>query len=138
MNEKTVRKMVAEFLQLQYPGVIYRFDLAADLKLTVGQASQHKRLHPMRGFPDLFIFAPVGNFCGLAIELKKEGARIKKRNGDWASEHLREQAEVLDRLNELGYFATFAVGFEDAMDIINDYLDSAGQKGKRRVKGGKD
>lgn len=59
MRESDLYRLVAEYLQVQYPEVIYRFDLAADLKLTPGQAVRHKRLHPHRGYPDLFIAQPI-------------------------------------------------------------------------------
>lgn len=54
-SEHNLYKQIARYLQLQYPNIIYRFDIAADLKLTPGQAAKHKRLHPERGYPDLFI-----------------------------------------------------------------------------------
>lgn len=61
-------------------------------------------------------------FHGLYIELKKDGTRLKKKNGDWANEHIAEQAEVLEKLRERGYCAEFAVGFEEAKRIIDEYL----------------
>jgi hypothetical protein len=54
-SEHNLYEQIARYLQQQYPDVIYRFDIAADLKLTPGQAAKHKRLHPKRGYPDLFI-----------------------------------------------------------------------------------
>lgn len=60
--------------------------------------------------------------AGLYIELKKEGTRLKKKNGDWATEHIAEQAEVLAKLRQRGYCAEFAVGFEEAKIIIDEYL----------------
>ncbi|MCM1218179.1 MAG: hypothetical protein NC548_27150 [Lachnospiraceae bacterium] len=59
---------------------------------------------------------------GLYIELKKDGTRLKKRNGSWATEHIAEQAEVLDKLRRRGYCAEFAVGFDEAKRIIDEYL----------------
>lgn len=60
--------------------------------------------------------------AGLYIELKKEGTRLKKKNGDWATEHIAEQAEVLEGLRDRGYCAEFAVGFDEAVKIIDEYL----------------
>lgn len=54
-SEHNLYEQIARYLQLQYPNVIYRFDLAADIKLTPGQAAKHHRLHPERGYPDLLI-----------------------------------------------------------------------------------
>lgn len=59
---------------------------------------------------------------GLFIELKREGTRLKKKNGDWASDHIAEQAETLEMLRKRGYCAEFAVGFDEAKRIIDDYL----------------
>lgn len=130
MSEHQLYQLIADYLQLNYPSVVYRFDLAADMKLTKGQAARHKRLHPVRGYPDLFI-AEEGVFFndgkvdyhdGLFIELKKDGVRLKKKNGEWASEHIAEQAEMLERLRKAGYVAEFAVGFDHAKEIIDAYL----------------
>lgn len=60
--------------------------------------------------------------CGLFLELKKEGIRLKKNNGDWATEHIAEQADVLEKLRARGYCAEFAVGFDEAKQIIDEYL----------------
>lgn len=66
--------------------------------------------------------ARVMKYAGLMIELKKDGTRLKKKNGDWASEHIAEQAEVLAELDKRGYMAVFAVGFDEAKKIIDEYL----------------
>ena len=138
MSEHQLYELIAQYMQIQYPDVIYRFDLAADLKLTAGQARKHKMLHPKRGYPDLFIAEPIitsyrdengmikltqtKNYSGLFIELKKDGTRLKKKNGEWASDHIAEQAEMLERLEFRGYRAMFAVGFDEAKKIIDLYF----------------
>ena len=138
MSEHQLYELIAQYMQIQYPDVIYRFDLAADLKLTAGQARKHKMLHPKRGYPDLFIAEPIitsykdengmikltqtKNYSGLFIELKKDGTRLKKKNGEWASDHIAEQAEMLERLEFRGYRAVFAVGFDEAKKIIDLYF----------------
>ena len=132
VSEHQLYEQIARYMQLQYPTVVYRFDLAADLKLTPGQAVKHKRLHPFRGFPDLFIAEPALDTdirkikAGLFIEIKKEGTRLKKKDGKWASEHIAEQAEMLDILEFRGYKAVFCVGFDEAKKVIDEYLKEAG------------
>jgi hypothetical protein len=59
---------------------------------------------------------------GLFLELKKEGTRLKKKNGEWANDHIAEQAEILNQLKLRGYAAEFAVGFDQAKEIIDNYL----------------
>lgn len=122
MSEHQLYELIATFLRLQYPNVIYRFDLAADLKLTAGQAAKHKRLHPRRGYPDLFIAHPMGRYHGMFLELKKDGVKLYKRNGDFASEHIEEQWQMLGALTLRGYKAEFAIGYDDAVRQIKAYL----------------
>lgn len=75
--------------------------------------------------------------CGLFLELKKEGTRLKRKRKipnegimdcgsveEWATEHIAEQAKVLESLRQRGYCAEFAVGFEEAKKIIDEYLGS--------------
>lgn len=165
MKEHQLYEKVARYLQMYYPDVIYRFDLAADLKLTVGQASKHKRLHPKRGYPDLFIAeskvdvgkevdgmyeltgshlgtkdSPVEVFNspdnemwhiynGLYLEIKAEGNSPFKKDGTLKKEqHLEEQQAMLEALRLRGYKAVFAVGFEEAKKIIDDYLGGSNVK----------
>lgn len=132
MREHDLYKMVADYLRYQYPTVIYRFDLAADLKLTMGQARKHKRLQHYRGYPDLFIAETVivkkkdGTYEGLSglfVELKREGTRIFKKDGKLvADEHIREQFDMLHDLRARGYAAEFACGFDEAKKLIDDYM----------------
>lgn len=129
-REHQLYEQIATYLQLQYPNVIYRFDLAADLKLTMGQAAKHKRLHPKRGYPDLFIaeykvdhWTNTPRWHGLFLELKAEGNSPFKKDGALKKdEHLEEQEEMLEALRSRGYMAEFATGFDEAKEIIDDYL----------------
>ena len=138
-SEHNLYEQIARYLQQQYPDVIYRFDIAADLKLTMGQAVKHKRLHPERGYPDLFIaktkeikvktvlgsgyslveIKPLG---GLYIEIKKDGEKLTKKDGSWRTPHIAEQAEALEKLRARGYKAEFGVGFSECKQIIDEYL----------------
>lgn len=136
-SEHNLYEQIARYLQLQYPNVIYRFDIAADLKLTPGQAAKHKRLHPERGYPDLFIAESSENiddkdwnsivrewgfYFGLYIEIKKDGEKLTKKDGSWRTPHIAEQAEMLEKLRQAGYKAEFGIGFEGCKLIIDDYL----------------
>ena len=138
-SEHNLYEQIARYLQLQYPDVIYRFDIAADWKLTKGQAVKHKRLHPERGYPDLFIaktkeikvktvlgsdyslveIKPLG---GLYIEIKKDGEKLTKKDGSWRTPHIAEQAKMLEKLRARGYKAEFGVGLEECKQIIDEYL----------------
>ena len=127
MKESDLQVMVADYLKLQYPDVLFHSDFGSGVKLTVGQAMKQKRQNGgRRAWPDMFIAEPMDVagriYNGLFIELKKGGTRLKKKNGEWASEHITEQADVLERLEFRGYKALFAVGFDEAKEIIDKYL----------------
>lgn len=67
--------------------------------------------------------ARVMKYAGLMIELKKDGVRLKKKSGEWASEHIAEQASVLKCLQDKGYKADFAIGYDQAIQKIDEYLN---------------
>ena len=129
MDERTIHQQVCDFIRYQYPKIIFNTDLSGATKLTINQARRMKRLRSSKGFPDLVIYEKRGNYGALFIELKKDGVNLlKKRIVDsygepaFASDHLREQNEMMERLREKGYKCEFAVGFESAIKIIKDYL----------------
>lgn len=131
MTELELQTQVADYLRLQYPNVLFHSDFGSGIKLTMGQAAKQKRLQGgRRAWPDMFIAEPKTittdgdkyRFAGLFLELKRDGTRLKKKNGDWASEHIKEQRDVLFDLLARGYLAEFAVGFDEAKKIIDEYL----------------
>lgn len=61
--------------------------------------------------------------CGLFIELKKDGTVLYKRDGTMrAVPHHIEQAKVLEELRNAGYKAEFAIGFDETVKLIDEYL----------------
>lgn len=130
-HEESLQKQVCSYLRLKYPTVVFRSDYASGMKLTKNQAVQHKRMQSSRAFPDLFIYYPIQHgeksYCGLALELKKEGTsvilKIGERKGKLSTDpHIQEQAVMLKELNRLGYYANFAVGYDEAIKIIDWYM----------------
>ena len=98
-------------------------DFGSGIKLTKGQAIKQKRQNGgIRGWPDMFIAEGRKGFRGLFLELKKDGTRLQKKDGSWASSHIEEQAQLLTRLRGRKYAACFVVGFEHATKIIDEYL----------------
>lgn len=127
MTEEQMCVMLSRYISMQYPQAIFHFDYGTGTKLSMKQAVAQKNLNPKRGYPDLFIAEPKldkdgAKWCGLYLELKKDGIKLTKRNGDFTSDHIREQTEMLMELNNRGYYASFAIGFEEAKKIIDDYL----------------
>lgn len=128
MTELELQAQVADYLRLQYPGVLFHSDYGSGIRLTPGQAVKQKRLQGgRRAWPDMFLafVRTIGDryYHGLFLELKRPGVKIYKKNGDLvANEHIREQAAVLEELRQRGYMAEFACGFDEAKEIIDGYL----------------
>ena len=123
MSEKSLHRAVCDYLRYQYKGVLFNSDLSGATKLTMGQAVAMKALRSNRGFPDLMIYKPYGRYHGLFIELKKEGTKLYKKNSMPVTSHINEQENCLIELRAHGYKAEFAIGFEQAKQIIDDYLN---------------
>lgn len=133
VSEAILQQQVADYLRLQYPTAIFHSDFGSGIKLTPGQAIKQKRQNGgYRAWPDMFIAEPTLDTdirkirAGLFIELKKDGTRLKKKDGKWASDHIAEQAEMLDMLEFRGYKAVFCVGFDEAKKAIDEYLMRTG------------
>lgn len=126
MTETQLQKAVVQYIQLQYSDSIVISD-PNGIKLTIGQAKQLKemRLPSDGGHPDLWVFQPKGIYYGLFIELKKEGTELYKKRPfplEWKSEHLEKQHTLHNRLRHNGYYGGFAVGFDNAKKMIDDYF----------------
>lgn len=119
--EYELSKAVSTYLKLQYPDVIFRFDMAG-LNLSKAQAGMNKVIQRGTGYPDLFIAEPRDGHHGLFIELKKEGTKLYNKNYQYKSEHLIAQAEMIEALKAKGYWAAFGVGFDDCKYLIDAYL----------------
>lgn len=118
---------VVDYLTKFYPDVIFRSDLAG-IKMTIGQAMKIKLIQKWRGWPDIIIYENAitenGHFyCGLAIELKLKRNDIYKKNNELRNEkHIKEQFEMLKKLNHRNYLAVFGMGFDDTKIKIDNYL----------------
>lgn len=132
MTELDVQMMVADYLRLRYPNVLFHSDYGSGIKLTMGQAIKQKRLNGgRRSWPDMFIAEPRTvrrdgdkySYAGLFIELKRPDVKIFKKDGGLVADvHIKEQAKMLRELEQTGYMACFACGFDEAKKIIDEYL----------------
>ena len=87
---------------------------AGGMRTSYLQAVKMKRTGYVKGFPDLFIYEPRGDFFGLAIEMKKEkGGAISPEQKWWR-----------DELRNRKYESYICKGSEEAIEIIKKYLDS--------------
>jgi hypothetical protein len=115
---------VVEYITIAYPHVEFRSD-GGGLRLPIGLAVKAKRLNGgRRAWPDLFIAQPVGNKCGLFIEIKTKSKEVYTLKGALRNSlHIQEQAAKLKALRDQGYAAFFGTGFIDCRNIIDAYLN---------------
>lgn len=115
---------VCKYLSYNYSEILFLSDTIASLKLTPAQANRNKKIQKF-GFscPDLLILEPRNGYCGLFIELKVESPF--KKNGEIKAskdDHLKNQLEAINKLNEKGFKAVFSWSFDMTKQIIDDYL----------------
>jgi VRR-NUC domain len=72
-----------------------------------------KSLGVKKGISDLFLAYPKFRYAGLWIELKKRKL----------STVTKSQKEWIDKMNNLGYKAVVCYGWEEAKEVIDDYLN---------------
>lgn len=82
------------------------------VKLTKGQAGKAKAQGMRAGIPDIFLPVPRGNWHGLYIEMKFGSNKPKG-----------EQADVIERLDRLGYKMVVSWSWQAARDVITAYYD---------------
>lgn len=122
-SEYDIQIALSEWMALQHPKIIIRMDLGG-IRLPIGLAKKAKRLNPVRAWPDIFIAEPRKKYHGLFIELKKNHNDLYTKSGNYRqTQHIEEQRAMLWALQIKGYLTMFACGFEETMQLINDYLD---------------
>lgn len=118
--EQYLHQSVCHYLKTQYPFVIFTSE-PSGLYVTPGQARTLKSMRSCAGLPDLWILQPSAHYYGLFLELK--ATNIYKKNGKLKkNEHVEMQANVLHMLRSLGYWANFAVGMDEAVSCIDNYM----------------
>lgn len=148
-KEQAEQIEICDWLRQTLPGVHFRCDTASGGFSSKYEKEVHNRQQSGTGEPDIMIFAGRKGYHGLLIELKATGTNLKmkrdgrsirvyrdskgriidrdykvRKKGDWSSLHIERQALVLsDYRKNWGYFACFAVGRDEAIEIISRYFD---------------
>lgn len=123
--EQIESSLLASHIKKYHPTIIHRFDLAADMPLTPGQAARAKQLQGNEGYPDVFISEPHGGYHGLYIEMKKNRAEVFKKDGTYKkSKHLDKQIVMRRRLQLRGYRVEWGLGAQDAIKKLEEYLSA--------------
>lgn len=124
ITEEETQLLVVNYLN-NYKSLRFIANYLSGAKLPIYLARKAKRLgQASTGCPDLLVFHHNGKYCGLALELKKEGTVVFKKDGSLRSdEHLQRQFDYLQYLNGQGWYASFAIGANQAIEIIRNYIN---------------
>jgi len=120
-KEDWLQKSVWEYVLMQYK--IKVIPLNTEGRKSAFERYKFKILGGHSAIPDTFIPVPRGKYCGLFIELKIHP--VYKEDGSFyvrGKDHHKEQAEYLSMLNDFGYMAGFAIGFDEAKSMIDHYF----------------
>jgi len=120
-SELDVHSAVCKYLKLK--NLMFISDFAAGIKMTQGMAMRQKSQKSDHDWPDIFVAEPRGNYHGLFLELKRDRDSLYNKDGSMKkSDHLTDQLTCLNLLNQKGYYARFACGTDEAIQLIEDYL----------------
>ena len=118
---------VVKYFKIAYPNLIIKTNYD-HFKSSVWHAKRLNALNTqIKGYPDIFIpllrkNATGGVYGGLFIEFKRTGEKILNKSQALKTEHLKNQNSIIQKLNDLGYYAVFGLGFEATTDIIDNYI----------------
>ena len=121
-EEYLICKRISEYLRDNYPSVVFHWDLAG-LKLSKAQAGKLKVIQGDRGWPDLFIARAYDRWHGMYMEIKYVTPYLADGRTLKSDKHLEEQQANHEKLRAEGYWADFVTGFDEAKEIIDNYLN---------------
>lgn len=110
MKEYQLQKAICKYLD--FNNILYCGSMGGQYQVHFSQRIKAKKSGYKKGFPDLFIYEPRGEFHGLAIELKVGYNKPTKEQLYWRNE-----------LNNRGYVAEICNGLDESLEVINRYLE---------------
>lgn len=112
-SEANQQEIVVKYIRLAYPTALYCAS-AGGMWTSDSQRIKMAKTGYVKGFPDLFVYEPRGEFHGLAIEMKRvKGSKIEP-----------EQIEWQEQLRNRGYASYICKGKDEAIKIIDEYFNS--------------
>ena len=106
--EDDLQMAVAKYLDFQG---IFWCHVANERNTSFVKGARLKKKGVKSGVPDCLIFEPRGLYAGLAIELKIKPNKVSLNQKEW-----------LTRLNNNKWSAHKAYSFDEAKEIIDNYL----------------
>lgn len=104
--------LAMDWLRLRHPELARQaIHIANERKTTWSNGNILKRMGVRPGVPDLFWPIPVGCYHGLFIEIKSENGRPSPYQKEFIMEAVAN-----------GYYASFAYGAQEVIDILCSYF----------------
>ena len=101
-----------EWAKPKYPALWNTFHIPNEGRRSLRYGREMVAQGMRSGVPDIFIASPARQYAGLFIEMKRrDGGRLSNEQKHW-----------LDRLNRAGYLAVVCNGWEEARNVILEYL----------------
>jgi len=110
---------IATWLKKNYPDIPFE-TVKHEGKKARWEQQQHSKQNTEDSFPDTRIYLPN---VTLMLENKKLGERLTDKEGRLASMHLQYQYNTHKRLFNAHTKVYFAIGVEQAIDIIKDAIN---------------
>lgn len=129
--ESKLQDSVSLYVKSKHKGLIFFFDAAAGISLNPNKKTGRdymvyamiQRWRSSDGLPDGFFARACGGYHGLFVELKTEKGNPYLKDGSVSKqEHLQNQHKVHRSLVADGYFATFTVGFDHTIAVVDWYM----------------
>lgn len=116
-REAIEQQWTVQWFKLKYPGVLIVASANGGSRNII-EAKNLKKTGVYAGIPDLQIFKACRGFHGLLIEMK-----APQTNKSAKGKLTKLQQECLNYLNDNGYHAVAAWGFEESRKVIDWYLN---------------
>lgn len=132
-REQDIHLAVAKYIKYQHPRVLFNSDMSG-VKMGLRQSVVAKSLRSISfKMPDLQIMrehrGPRKHYNGLMIEIKDpEASGVIYSKKDQFIKHADDQRLSLLMLDACDYCATFGIGTQHCMEIIETYLSGNTEK----------
>lgn len=124
--EEALHNAVCDYLRAQYPNTVFTSDQSGLKAVGRTRLRLLRTRNPQRGIPDLLILHARPPYGGCALELKADGIKVLRKDGTPSKDkHITEQRKVLAQLRASGWYAEFAIGFDDAKQQIDRYFQNS-------------
>lgn len=111
-EEQTLFFQWAEMMKYQHPELAFMYHIPNGGSRNKLEAINLKKQGVKKGVPDVFLPLPLHGKHGLYIEMKRQkGSRVSN-----------EQRDFINYLKRVNYEVCVCKGFQEAVDVTNDYL----------------